>query len=341
MDPTQSSSPARAGRTQVARARTDRNLARRDRTRAPTLRQPPRVLPVAPAVDRLQQRPVARVTPVEARPVDLRSTVTFGNSLTDNQTLAPAYFKRWPWLYGHDPMELVFDKNQAPGDQLVSYAIAGSYANWVAIQAGIYTAANMLGEQPTATFVGLELGGNDLFRAFTRYGARLPGEDEGYDRETDLLAQRFRDLLDQLLSATPDTTPIVLWTLPNIWVTARYFTTMSEAEIASVTGHTDKVNEVVRALGDHPRVALFDVERMMRELATEPPSVGGVQLEPPPANGKPNNVFADAIHPTAVSNAIAANRIVATLNKKFDAEFVGYNEVELAAFATEGGAWIP
>ncbi|MFW5653151.1 MAG: hypothetical protein ACOC0P_03820, partial [Planctomycetota bacterium] len=92
---------------------------------------------------------------------NFRRMVTFGDSLTHN-TLLYLYYGTWRDLYGDDPMEAVWMQGAVPGNELTSYAIAGSESEQILWQINTYMFFEFLGFEPFPSMVGFEIGGNDI-----------------------------------------------------------------------------------------------------------------------------------------------------------------------------------
>jgi len=81
---------------------------------------------------------------------DFEDVVCFGDSLTHNDLLWIAYGTP-PDLYEADPMEAVFNKGAESGDQLASYAVAGSESSDVSYQVDLYLFFRLIGAQDAAS----------------------------------------------------------------------------------------------------------------------------------------------------------------------------------------------
>ncbi len=273
--------------------------------------------------------------------VNLGHVVTFGDSLTDNQTILPRYTGLPATLYGHDPMQLVFDKNHRPGNELSDYAVAGFTSSQVGLQIDLYQFNAFFGFEQHATLFQLEMGGNDLLNNDSLLYNNAPGTNGSADRVITDLIRNWRLSAQDLASTARRDARAVVWTIPDITLTPRYWQALTPTQEANLRAHTQRANRFIRALGRFDNVAVLDVWAILRELAANPPRLGEVQLLGPPHHGETTHLFADEIHPTAVSNALIANEIIALMNQKWDAGFEFYSEAELIDFAINGGWRIP
>ena len=78
---------------------------------------------------------------------------------------------------------------------------------------------------------------------------------------------------------------------------------------------------------------MLDLYKIMRQFVADPPALFGYQLIPPPSYGDYDDLFADQIHPTAVSNAIIANKIIYLMNTKWNDSIRFYTNRQLAKLA--------
>ncbi len=91
---------------------------------------------------------------------------------------------------------------------------------------------------------------------------------------------------------------------------------------------------MIRALEAYPQVVVLDTaEAIIRSFALNPPTVGGRKLVGPPLRGGYDHIFADKIHPTAVSNALLANLIIDRMNARWKTRIPKYSDAELKAKA--------
>ena len=86
-------------------------------------------------------------------------------------------------------------------------------------------------------------------------------------------------------------------------------------------------------MGHRQEVAVLDVSSVLTAAIFMPPVIAGVPLLPPPYFGVSYAIFADPLHPTAVSNGITANMLIIEANRTFDDSIPLYSEDELADMA--------
>lgn len=272
--------------------------------------------------------------------VNLHEVVTFGDSLTDNQSILPLYTGLPPTLYGHDPMQLVFDKNKRPSNELSNYAVAGFTSDLVDLEVELYEFNVFFFLQDKATLFQLEMGGNDVLNNDFLLARNAPGTNVAADGVMNNILGNFEDYLTDLKEDARFDAKAVLWTLPDISLTPRYFNVFSAQEQANIRAHTERVNTVIRGLDRFANVLILDLYTLLAEIVQSPPTIRDITLGAPPQHGSTTDIFADEIHPTAVSNAILANELIALMNDKWDAGFESYSEDELYDFALNGG-WNP
>lgn len=264
--------------------------------------------------------------------VNFSETVTFGDSLTHNDILGLVYGNPQD-MYGADPHEAVWDKAAISGDTLTNYAVAGSESDDLSSQIGLYDFLRLLGSQDDATLVGLEIGGNDVINNINLLKTYAPGENTNADAVIDDLIRNFRNALLDIYSDQKPGTRYVLWTVPDVTWTPRFINTLSEPQKENVRAHLQRVNRLVRGAGKFNFVVVADVYLALQVLAQNPPTIRDQQLQAPPVMGEYDAIFADEIHPTAVSNAILANYMISLINKKWNDNIPQYTEDELAALA--------
>ncbi len=260
---------------------------------------------------------------------------TFGDSLTHNDILR-FYSKKPQGMYGKDPLEAVFKKGRASGDKLRNFAIAGSVAMdsgdddspTMEYQVDEYELLLFIGVQKEASFVSFEIGSNDILDDIEILAN--PDDPRGARRIDKLIAAiedswlRLRDLL-------PDA-QFLIWTIPDVTLTPK-LTYLTHEEAESVRAHIERVNLFISGLVEERRVLVFDLYAVMQQLVAAPPVVGGQRLVGPPSHGHYNDLFADKIHPTAVSNALIANEMIKRVNDFFEDDIPLYTNRELAALA--------
>jgi len=264
--------------------------------------------------------------------VNFRDTVTFGDSLTHNDLL---WFFSWnpKDMYGADPHEAVFDKAAIAGDDLTNYAIAGSTSDDIAKQINSYDFQRSIGNQEDATLIGFEIGGNDILNNVGLLKRFAPGENSSADAVIDRLIANVRSSLVALKEDHPPKTRFILWTIPDITFTPRYFGKLTQTEEDNLRAHTERVNRLLRKADRYSFLAVIDLYRVIQVLAVNPPTIKGQQLQGTPVTSEYDAVFADEIHPTAVSNALLANIIIKKVNAKWNDNIPLYSEDELAALA--------
>jgi phospholipase/lecithinase/hemolysin len=124
----------------------------------------------------------------------------------------------------------------------------------------------------------------------------------------------------------------LVWTIPDVTLSPKLsYLTQEEAE--SVRAHIERVNLYISGLVEERRVLVFDLYAVMQQLVADPPVVGGQRLVGPPTYGHDNDLFADKIHPTAVSNALIANEMIKRINDSFEDNISLYTKRELASLA--------
>lgn len=263
---------------------------------------------------------------------DFTDTVTFGNSLTHNDLLWIVYGSP-PDLYGADPMEAVFDKGAVAGDELVNYAIAGSESKDVSFQIDLYEFLRILNIQDKATLFGFEIGGNDILNNIGLLAASPPGADPAADGVIDDIIDNMRADLSRLRADHP-AAQFVVWLIPDVTVTPDLWDALTPGEVDNVRAHIDRVNRIIRLAGDRlDFLVALDVYTAIQQVVANPPVFFGHALVPPPAWGAFDNVFADEIHPTAVSNALIANLLIGEINAGWGDDIPFYTDEELATLA--------
>lgn len=257
--------------------------------------------------------------------------VTFGDSLTHNDLLGWFYGNPQN-MYGDDPMQAAYNKAASNGDSLQSYAIAGSESQHVGLQIAAYDLERILGNQPLADIIGYEIGGNDILNnldLLTQFGV---GESTAADEVIDQLLFNQINQLSNLASSHPNG-KIVLWNIPDVTFTPELIGLLTAQEIANVQAHTQRANEFINDLTSLANAVVIDLYTEIGEAVENPPVIFGTPLVPPPAYGGYDHLFADLIHPTAVTNAIIANGIIAAINNKWGLAIPLYTEQELADLA--------
>jgi len=271
-------------------------------------------------------------SPTYAFQIDFSETVTFGDSLTHNDLI---------WIvsgqpramYGDDPHQAVFNKAAIAGDDLTSYAIAGSTSDDTSIQIDLYDFFRIIGSQQDATLFGYEIGGNDILNNADLLMANAPGTNPEADAVIDNLINNIQGQITQLKHDNKPSVRFIIWTVPDVTFTPRFFGQLNSNQIQNLQAHTERVNELIRSADRFNFISVIDIFKAIGIMVNNPPVIKGQQLLPPPTYGEFNALFADDIHPTAVSNAIIANFIITTINKKWHDNIPLYTEDELAALA--------
>jgi len=257
--------------------------------------------------------------------------VTFGDSLTHNDILGIVYGNPQD-MYGKDSMEAVFSKGTSGGDKLTNYAVAGSESSQVAIQIDLYEFFQLIGFQKNATLIGFEIGGNDILNNTDLLVGYAPGQNPSADAVIDrLIANARKDLLR--LRRSHQSAQFIIWTIPDVTLTPRLWYGLTPWEIANLREHIERANHLIRNLRKYPFVVVLDLYRLMPAVIENPPVFFGQQLVAPPDYGNYDHLFADEIHPTAVSNALLANIMIQIINSKWNDSVPLYTEEELADLA--------
>jgi phospholipase/lecithinase/hemolysin len=263
---------------------------------------------------------------------DFTDTVTFGNSLTHNDFLGPMHGLPQD-MYGMDPSEAVFVKGAILGDQLSNYAVAGSQSGHVSAQIDLYELYRFLGFQDKATLIGFEIGSNDVLNNIYLLAASPPGVDPNADAVINNIINNIAQDLTRLYNTHLDA-QFIIWLIPDVTVTPDLWNDLTPTEIENVLAHIERVNRRLRAAGARFNfMVAFDTCTMLQEAVADPPVIFGQQLVPPPAHGDYDHIFADTVHPTAVSNALFANEIITRINEDWNDTIPFYTEEELADLA--------
>ena len=273
-----------------------------------------------------------------AADVNLHEVVCFGDSLTDNQGILPLYMGNPAELYGHDPMQLVYDKNREVGDELSDYAVAGFTSDNVGLEVSLYEFNLFFPWQDHATLFQLEMGGNDILNDDWYLANNRPGTNQGADLVIDNIIWNWNNYVLDLKEDARRDAKAVFWTIPDISVVPRYYDLFSDEQIANIQGHTQRANAYIRSFDRFDNVVVLDIYDLLHEMVENPPLIDGHLLTGPPFYGETWYMFADEIHPTAVSNALIANELIALMNAKWDAGFIGYSEDELLDLYLNGGS---
>lgn len=268
--------------------------------------------------------------------VDTSHTVTFGDSLTDNDEIY-LYFASNPAAYDRDPMEAFFAKASSPGHALTNFAVLGSESSDVLLQVQYYSSLRRQQLLPAGTLFSLQGGGNDLldipnqsYNLFVLANA-APGESEEADAIVDGIR---RNLTRSLRILKRDGAPVVLWTIPDITLTPYVLSLGFNAQqTANLRAHILRANRYLRAIGRAEGTILLDLNQQQFYYTFNPPVIEGTVIQPTPAFGLLTDQFADPIHPTGVMNALLANELIDIVNTQFGRDIPLYSEEELGDIA--------
>lgn len=259
--------------------------------------------------------------------------VSFGDSLTDNEDLY-LIFGTSASIYGADPFEAMFNKAAYRGDQLTNYAVLGSTSKQVLEQVQSYAKARKAGLIPRATLVSIQGGANDLLdpQNIAILASAAPGES----READAIVNRIRQQLVQSVQTIQrvDRAQIVVWTVPDVTMTPYgLFYLPGDEGAANISSHINRLNSFIRSMECRRNIAVLDLSSLLTASIFSPPVIYGVPLYGPPAFGFSLAIFADPLHPTAVSNGLTANLLIEEVNENFRDDVPFYSEDELATLA--------
>ncbi len=271
------------------------------------------------------------VAPAAMSQADLSEVVTFGDSLTHNDLLW-TYYGNPKDLYGKDPMEAAWSKGAVSGDTITNYAVAGSESSELDLQVDLFLFLELIGTQDRATLFNVEIGGNDVLNNINLLATYPPGQNSSADAVIDGIINNLKDAL-VLLRTTHWDAQFVVWTVPDVTVTPDQWNHLDPTQIGNVRAHLERVNSKIRWLDNLPFVVVFDTYNLLQMAVANPPVLFGHQLVGPPASGGYDHIFADDIHPTAVSNAFFANFIIYKMNSKWNDDIPGYSNEELADLA--------
>lgn len=272
----------------------------------------------------------ASVSPAHAAN-HFRSVITFGDSLTHNDILG-AYYGNPQRLYGKDPMEAFFDKASKAGDELVSFAVAGSKSRELKAQIAAYLSAMKMEWIRKGTLFSIETGGNDLMDELHRLAQDPPGTRQSTDRIVTRVVSAIRSASATLYKTHPQARQI-LWTLPDLTMIPKYWGDFSPQEQQNIQAHISRANRAIRRMSHGSRVIILDLYTVLKEVSETPPEILGHPLLGPPSWGQYDCIFADRIHPTAVSNALIANKAIETVDLEWGKTIPPYSEEDLARLA--------
>ncbi len=229
-------------------------------------------------------------------------------------------------------MHAVFYKASRSGTQLWKYAVAGSESDELEVQVAAYETARLFQLQDKATLFSIEIGGNDILNNIDQLAAYPPGARSSVDGVvSNIISNIHRSW--RVLKASHPYARFVLWTIPDVTLTPSQWSELSEVGAANVRAHIQRANRYIRSLSSYSSVVVLDLYKIMRQFIADPPVYFGYQLIPPPGYGNYDSLFADQIHPTAVSNAFIANKIIYLMNTKWEDSIPFYTNRQLAKLA--------
>lgn len=265
--------------------------------------------------------------------VNTYRAVSFGDSMTDNEYLY-LIFGTDPAIYGADPFEAMFNKSAHEGDELANYAVLGSTSADVLLQIETYAAAREAGLADQSTIASIQAGANDFLDPVNLFylASAPPGQNADADVIVDGIKKNLLSCLQTIKKV--DKAQIILWTVPDV-------TLLPYAQLIGLGGvaaenvrlHIQRLNHFIRAMGLREQIAVLDISAILSDAIALPPVIAGVPLLPPPYFGISVAIFADPLHPTAVSNGILANAMILEANETFDDAIPFYSEEELAVMA--------
>lgn len=272
------------------------------------------------------------ITNCFAQKANFSEMVTFGDSLTHNDLLG-LYYGNPQDLYANDPFQCVFNKGASSGNILTNYAIAGSESSDVSLQIDVYEFLKLIGDQGKATLFGFEIGGNDILDNISLLAAYPPGQNADADAVIDSIKNNIKSDLLRLANSHKGV-EFIIWTIPDVTYTPDQWYNLNETQKQNVRAHTERVNRMIRGANNKYRnVVVLDVYNELRIYIENPPVLFGYPLVPPPAYGDYDNMFADEIHPTAVTNAYMANAMIVKINAKWGHNIPLFTDAELADLA--------
>ncbi|MFP5212907.1 MAG: SGNH/GDSL hydrolase family protein [Acidobacteriota bacterium] len=257
--------------------------------------------------------------------------VTFGDSLTNNDLIWITTGKS-PDLYGNDPMEAVFVKGGGVGSKLTSYAVAGTESSYLQYEVGAYFANRAAGKQAKATLFCIEMGGNDVLNNIGLLASAPPGASGAADGVIQEIMDSINEGWTQLRQFHSNA-QFVFWTIPDVTLIPKHWGEYTGTEQANIRAHLKRVNRYIKSLESFQNVVVLDLYQITQTFVSTPYYVNGHQLVPPPVHGDYDDLFADEIHPTAVTNAILANRIIKRMNVRWSDAIPLYTKRQLARLA--------
>ncbi len=265
--------------------------------------------------------------------VETYRSSSFGDSLTDNDSLY-WLFGTDPAIYGADPFEAMFNKAAGTGDQLANYAILGSTSADVLLQIQAYAAARDANAIERSTLVSIQAGANDFLdpENLAFLAAAPPGESDAADAIVNGIRQNLVRSVQAIKKI--DKAQVIVWTVPDVTLTpyGLYYGPQGIAA-ENVRLHIERLNHFIRGMNHRKQIAVLDISSILTAAIFNPPVIAGVPLVPPPYFGFSYAIFADPLHPTAVSNGITANMLIIQANMTFGDSIPLYSEDELADMA--------
>ena len=228
----------------------------------------------------------------------------------------------------------MFNKAAGTGDQLANYAILGSTSADVLLQIQAYAAARDANAIERSTLVSIQAGANDFLdpENLMFLAAAAPGDSH----QADAIVNRVRQNLMKSVQTIKrvDKAQVIVWTVPDVTLTPySLYIGLGGVAAENVRLHIERLNHFIRGMGHRKEVAVLDISSVLTAAILMPPVIAGVPLVPPPYFGFSYAIFADPLHPTAVSNGITANMLIIQANMTFDDSIPLYSEDELADMA--------
>src|SRR5262245_28837677 len=225
--------------------------------------------------------------------VDFSHVVTFGDSMTHNDILW-IFFGAPPAMYGNDPAESVFLKGARPSDKLTNFAVAGTPSSRVEWEIAAYETQVKQGHIPPATLVNFQIGGQDLLDNVDLLVSAPPGANPQADAVIDQLIANYVHAVNRIKSAGTEL-KLVVWTIPDVTLTPRFFGKFTPQQVANINGHVDRANQVIRGLRIPDRLLIFDLYSIEQYFIANPPVIAGFQIVGPPQFGLYWAFFADSV----------------------------------------------
>lgn len=248
--------------------------------------------------------------------------LSLGDSLTDPPT------GRWPGILSAERGV----RFGGPGNPLNLAASGATIATL--LSGGQHTAARARIEAREADVAFLWIGGNDV-RAPGFALAVAEGALAGAALETALdgFADGIAAAADEVLAGGPR--GLVLSAVPDVTLTPGALALVPDpSKRAAVAAAIDGLNARLRAFAGTRGAVFLDDAALQREVQGAPLLVGGVTIAP--GQGGATFLYADAIHPGVVGQAIVANARIAALNAAFGAGIAPLADLEILQIAGLG-----